>query len=102
MRGLKHKSDLDDARFVRFFSLIQNKAMENGSVFFSWSGEGHEIMTDELDGEDMSGWLVPFDESDEFEIQWMSGLDAIGDKFDDMFVFARWREENGSIVIEFS
>ncbi|MGN0286377.1 MAG: hypothetical protein ACI4B6_01760 [Atopobiaceae bacterium] len=100
-RGLRGFGS-DDDRFLRFFSIVQDAAKELGCVFFCWAGEGNELETDTMDGEDLSGWLVPKDLSDEFEAQWDNGIESIGDKFDKFDVFARWTiGESGNVSIRF-
>jgi hypothetical protein len=50
-RGLRGFGS-DDERFLRFFSIVQDAAEELGCVFFCWAGEGNELETDTMDGED--------------------------------------------------
>lgn len=100
-RGLRGFGS-NDKRFQRFFSIVQDAAKELGCVFFCWAGEGNELETDTMDGEDLSGWLVPKELSDEFEAQWEDGLESIDDKFDKFDVFARWTaDESGNVSIRF-
>ena len=102
VRGLRTKADMDDARFVRFFSIVQDSAHNLGCTFFLWAGEGHEIETETFDGEDLSGWLIPDSKAEDFETKWHRGLEALGDDFDDDFAFARWKTgADGNIVVTF-
>lgn len=43
---------------MRFFGIVQDAAKKLGKVFFLWTEENNPLMTDELDGGDLSGWLV--------------------------------------------
>ena len=98
--GLRFKKDADDARFVRFFNIVQDAARAQGKVFFLWCDEGNEIITDELDGGDMSGWLVDEADADRFDRIWRKSTQDIPGEFE--FVIARWHErQDGSIGIEF-
>ena len=40
------------------------------SKFFMDCSEGREIETDEISGEDISGWLIPMSQVLEFEKEW--------------------------------
>jgi hypothetical protein len=99
MRGIKsQKSD----RFYRFFQLIQDEAARQNAVFFVFAGEGNDIDLPELEGEDMSGWLIPQDRVAEFEPAWtkdhsMSALE----QWSDFFTWAVWEEHGGTVTISF-
>ena len=86
MRGLRTQ---EGQKFEKFFALIQNEAMNEKKVFFLDSGEGQEFETDEMEGENLSGWLVPVKEADEFEKQFIK-WDIDNEKWDDFYSFARW------------
>ena len=102
IRGLRTKADMDDDRFVRFFSIVQDSARILGCTFFLWAGEGHEIETETFEGEDLSGWLIPESKAEDFEARWRMGLEALGDDFDDDFAFARWKiGADGNLVVSF-
>lgn len=100
MLGIRFKRDSDDKRFMNFFGLVQSAAARIGKVFFFWSDEGNDLVTDEFDGGDMSGWLVDGKEAKRFDAIWRKSAKDIPDEFD--FVVARWHEnQDGSIGIEF-
>ena len=102
IRGIRSDADLADAKFVAFFKIVQSAAASDGKVFFLWAGEGREIVTDTLEGEDLSGWLIENGDADEFESLWLQGSDAIGDGFDDCMAFARWSvNESGLVSVAF-
>ena len=67
MRGLRTQ---ESSKFLRFFEIVQKAAEEQGEVFFLDTGEGRDFETELLEGEDLSGWLVPQNEADEFEAEW--------------------------------
>jgi len=89
----------ENKEFERFFEVVRKEAEKEGSVFFVESGEGREIITDDMDGEDLSGWLIPRNEADEFEKEWKKN-DVTG-KWNKFFRFAIWNEGNGKISISF-
>lgn len=97
MRGLRTQ---EGQKFEKFFALIQNEAMNEKKVFFLDSGEGQEFETDEMEGENLSGWLVPVKEADEFEKQFIK-RDIDEEKWDDFYSFARWSWSNRQIKITF-
>lgn len=87
---------------MRFFDIVQAAAGRLGKVFFLWTGEGHDITTDELDGEDLSGWLVDESNAELFESLWTKPGASIPDDLDDTSCFARWsQDEDGRIEIRF-
>lgn len=50
----------------------------------------------------MSGWLVPPEKADEFEIAWKVSDQLISDELYEGFVIARWSESSvGNIQITF-
>lgn len=104
-RGLKGFGS-DDEKFLRFFSIVQDTASKMGCVFFCWAGEGNEFETDRLDGENLSGWLVPNEFADDFEAQWAAQWEEnsspIDDRFDKYDVFAVWSVDgSGALTIHF-
>ena len=99
MRGLKTQ---ENDRFNRFFHLIQQAAQQQGGVFFAFAGEGNEFSFPEMEGEDMSGWLIPESYAVDFELEWaisnsISHLEA----WSNYFVWAEWKvdEQNGVVSI---
>lgn len=56
MQGLRMR---ESSKFLEFFKIVQKRAKETGHIYFLDTGEGHELITDELDCEDLSGWLIP-------------------------------------------
>jgi hypothetical protein len=86
---------------MRFFDLVQSAAESNGKVFFLWAGEGHDLITDEIDCEDLSGWLVDESDAARFERIWLDDWSNIPDDLDDTFCFARWSNDGGAITVHF-
>lgn len=102
VQGIWTKEDAEDEKFVRFFNVIQEHARKEGCVFFSWSGEGHELVTDDMDGEDMSGWLIADSDVADFEPQWKADRNSIEDRFAKDMCVAEWsRKKDGDIAISF-
>lgn len=85
MRGLKKQ---EDKKFENFFAFVQEKAWGKASVFFLECGEGRDFEDGDMEGEDMSGWLVPEDQAEQFQKDWEKGEEM--DKWDKFFRFAKW------------
>lgn len=98
MRGLRTK---EDPKFIEFFKLIQEEAAKMGKVFFAEAGDGRDIITDTLEGEDVSGWLIPTHLADKFEFLFRAYA-ADGDpQWEEYSVFAIWTLEEGEVRIHF-
>lgn len=99
-RGLLYS---EGEKFFRYFALVQEAAKKYDSIFFLETGEGHDLVNDELDCEDLFGWLVPEAEADEFEAIWRDDphdLEALA-AWDDVLGFAIWEMVDGKLHIYF-
>ena len=96
MRGLKTQ---ESNKFERFFAVVQQSAKDRGGVFFLDSGDGRDFISDDMEGEDLTGWLIPANKADEFESIWKRN-EAISEDWDEFFVFAEW-ENAGGVKIQF-
>ncbi|MCQ2604551.1 MAG: hypothetical protein MJ215_05875 [Spirochaetia bacterium] len=90
----------ENDKFLRFFSMVQDAAKEKKSVFFLDSGEGNEITDDDINAEDLTGWLIPSDKADSFSQIYTSFKEL--DKFDDFYVFVSWKKKDSKFIINFS
>ena len=97
MRGLKTQ---EGKKFERFFSMVQQEAAKKNAVFFLECGEGHDFETDQLEGEDLRGWLIPNNQAGRFEKEWMNG--SPGDEWAGRIAWATWSgsEAAPTITIE--
>ena len=98
MRGLKTP---ESDKFLRFHALIEEEAEKQGKVFFGFAGEGRDFETETMEGEDVSGWLIPKDRADEFEKLWLISNNEGLDDWIDYFLFAIWRLEGDEVKVEF-
>jgi hypothetical protein len=71
------------------------------SKFFMDCSEGREIETDEISGEDISGWLIPMSQVLEFEKEWRKEESKL-DAWDDRPRIAEWNKSGAKITINFS
>ena len=102
MIGIRFLRDAEDKKFMRFFGIVQSAAKELGKVFFLWTEENNPLMTDELDGGDLSGWLVNEADAERFDAIWRESIDDIPEELDDTFCFAKWSMDDfGNISIRF-
>lgn len=101
MQGLRKQ---EDAEFEAFMEIVQRTAKEKGCVFFVDSGEGNDVSLSGIEGEDLSGWLIPFSVVDEFEPLFKASkrFKDIPQKYGDYFRFAKWSLKSGKISIHFS
>ncbi len=98
MRGLKTP---ESDKFCRFHELVESEAEKKGGVFFGFSGEGRAFVTPEMEGEDLSGWLVPNDKADEFESLWKREPVEKVDAWSEFFVFVIWHLKGDKVSVEF-
>lgn len=97
--GLRVKDDAEDEKFVRYFKIVQQAAKEQGCVFFSYSGESHELINDKFDGEDLSGWLIPLSEVEKFNKQFLDW--SVGEEYDQFMRMAEWYGDENNPSIRF-
>lgn len=100
MRGLRTQ---ENDKFLEYWKRVQEAAEMEGAVFFLESGDGRDFCRDDIEGEDLGGWLVPIEHADEFELLWQN--DAHKD-YEETFphaeyAFAEWEDVDGEIIIEF-
>lgn len=89
----------ENEKFKRFFAHVRSAAMAQGSVFFVDCGEGRELFTEALEGEDLSGWLIPKKEADKFQAEFEAG--DVSGQWDDFMRIAVWSQTEDGIRIAF-
>lgn len=100
MQGLRTQ---ENDKFLSFFELVQSKAKELGKVFFLDSGEGNEQEIGTIECSDLSGWLIDFGMTNEFEKIYESFNDEdMDDRWDEFYVMVRWVKTSLGIDINFS
>ena len=97
--GIRVEDDANDKKFMRFFDVIQRAAKEQGCVFFSYSGESHELINDKFDGEDLSGWLIPISEAEEFNKHFLEW--DVGEEYAHLMRMAEWYGDENNPSIKF-
>lgn len=96
MRGLKTQ---ESGKFQNFFALIQEEANKQHAIFFADAGDGHDLVTQGMECEDMMGWLIPFTLSAVFERLWKE--DKVDDRWSDYYTWAVWYIDEGTVKIKF-
>lgn len=86
-------------KFLRFFELVQAKAGSMKKVFFLDCGEGHEFEEAGIEGENLSGWLIPNDIAKKFEQEFIS-KDSDLEDWEDFVAFVEWSRSGDDIVID--
>ena len=89
----------ENERFERFFAFVRSAAAAQDAIFFVDCGEGRELVTEELDGEDLSGWLIPQQDADGFQTEFDSG--DVSGQWDDFMRIAVWSQSGKEIQIQF-
>jgi len=101
MRGLRTN---EGAKFEKFFAIIEEEAKRLGGVFFSETGEGRDLDLEDIEVCDLGGWLVPFDQADEFEALYLGRKDKeIWDKerWDNTYIFVDYMFDGNSVSVKF-
>jgi len=86
-------------KFKKFFEIVRAKAFEVGCIFLVDCGEGTDFENDDMEGENLSGWLIPMDKADRFQTDFDSN--RVADEWDSFEVFMRWKNVDGKIEVEF-
>lgn len=81
MLGLRTQ---ESEKFNTFFSAVQDAAKKEKKIFFLDAGDGNEFSTDEMEGEDLLGWLIPEDQAEDFASEFENFKEA--EEWDDFYV----------------
>ena len=95
MQGLRTQ---ESSKFLEFFKMVQKRAKETEHIYFLDTGEGHELITDELDCEDLSGWLILNAKVKNFEKDFN---DRKTDEWLDFYAFSIWDKKEDEYIIRF-
>lgn len=86
----------ESTKFLKFWEIVQQSANSLGKTFFLDCGEGNLFSDNEIECENLSGWLIDNDKVSEFEKEFLSKKN-IDEKWTDCVVFADW-EKNGNVI----
>ena len=101
MRGLRTN---EGAKFEKYFYIVQEEAKKLGGVFFSETGEGRDLDLEDIEVCDLGGWLVSFDQADEFEALYLGRKDKEiwdNERWDNMYIFVDYMFDGNSVSVKF-
>lgn len=101
MRGLRTN---EGAKFEKYFYIVQEEAKKLGGVFFSETGEGRDLDLEDIEVCDLGGWLVPFDQADEFEALYLGRKDKEiwdNERWDNIYIFVDYMFDGNSVSVKF-
>ena len=96
MVGLRKQ---ENSKFLKFWQMVQNLANKADKTFFLDCGEGNEFADDNIECENLSGWLVPNDKVKEFDKLFKS--DKVDEKWENCVSFVRWEFAGNELKISF-
>ena len=86
-------------KFKKIFEIVRAEAKKRKCIFFLDCGEGRELFTEDMEGEDLSGWLIPESEADAFQKEFDAG--DVSEKWNENVFFASWKKDQNGISIAF-
>ncbi len=95
MLGLRTQ---ENDKFVKFFALVQKEADRLGSVFFLDCGQGKIFENNEMECEDLCGWLIPKEKAKEFECLFLENSSKLYE-FDDFYTNVDYCVQNSEVVV---
>lgn len=98
MQGLRMQ---ESEKFKKFFKLVQNAAKQKGFVFFMDCGQGKVYENEDVECEDLCGWLVLEKDASEFNQLFLEGLEQQY-SFDTLYCYVDFTvdENSGEIQID--
>lgn len=98
MKGLRTQ---ESQKFNRFWKIVQKEASKQGCIFFADCGEGRDIVTETMEGEDFIGWLIPEEQESVFEPYWK--VSSVPDQWIDNMVWMDWElsDDQQTVKIKF-
>ncbi len=97
MLGLRTQ---ENSKFLKFWNIVQEKAREHNKTFFLDCGEGNVYENQEIECENLSGWLIPDDKLEDFQKIFTTNS-SISDEWENTITFVSWSLKNGNIIVEF-
>lgn len=83
----------EDSKFLNFWEIVQKSANSIGKVFFLDCGEGNCFEDNNIECENLTGWLIDIQKANEFEKVFNSD-EHINDKWSDFLAFASWKKDS--------
>ena len=95
MLGLRTQ---ENAKFIGFFKLVQEEANKQDAVFFLDCGQGKTFENNQMECEDLCGWLIPKEKVKEFEPLFVDNSDEVN-KFDDFYTSVDFHIEDDTVNV---
>lgn len=91
----------ESEKFEKFFSIVQTEARKKGCVFFGDAGQGKVFENEQIECEDLCGWLVPITDADEFQKLFEEDSDELHN-YDDLYCYVDFEvnPKTGKITID--
>lgn len=97
MLGLRTK---ENNKFLEFFKRVQEEAKKKDRVFFMDFGQCKDISFEDMEIDDLFGWLIPLDQVNSFNKEFKEN--NISDKWDDFIIWCESKLVDGNLKIEFN
>lgn len=86
----------ESEKFIKYFEIVQTIAQDQGCVFYFDTGDGRDFETDQFEGEDLMGWLIPDEKAKIFELEWNNWNEL--DDWSDYYCWAIWYNSDNLYV----
>ncbi len=97
MVGLRTR---ENDKFLKFWAIVQNEAQKSNKTFFLDCGDGQEYEDENIECENLTGWLIDNTKVDDFNKIFSSNT-SIGDEWADDIVLAKWSKTGDLITVKF-
>ena len=95
MIGIRTKENI---KFLKFFEMVQKEAKKFDSVFFLDCGQGKIFENNQIECEDLCGWLIPKEKVIDFEPHFLNNSEQ-QHEFDDFYINIDFNIVNDKIFI---
>lgn len=89
--GLRTQEPFD---FLKFFACVQERASQDGNVFFLDVVQGNDRFWKEMHISELSGWLIPSDKATAFENDFSSYNEWKDGMWNDFYTWLEWDIED--------
>ncbi|MBD8945786.1 MAG: hypothetical protein EGR97_00460 [Clostridiales bacterium] len=90
----------ENDKFLKFWEIVQKEARKSNKTFFLDCGDGQEYEDENIECENLTGWLIDNTKTGEFN-EIFSANDSIGDEWADSIVQVKWNKNGDKITAKF-
>ena len=87
----------ENSKFLNFWCIVQKSAHLIGKTFFLDCGEGNCFEDDNIECENLRGWLIDTEKAKEFEKSFNTFSD-IDEEWSDFLAFATWHKASDNKI----